>query len=184
MDDAGPRQAMLAEYTALRAEVERRAGIQWNVFALQVTAAGAVAGLTLSAASGFALLLVVPLSSYMFGARYILHDFHIKLIGRYLSESLAARLDGALQWDSWKAAESGDGKRQRLGAVVGWSVMHPTRLAFEGVAILALIAAAGAAIYTWSHRPAAAGLIVGFVLLWLLGAVVTVLLHGAFERSR
>jgi hypothetical protein len=57
MDDAGSRQAMLAEYAALRAEAERRAGIQWNVFALQVTSAGAIAGLTLSAASGFALLL-------------------------------------------------------------------------------------------------------------------------------
>jgi membrane protein YdbS with pleckstrin-like domain len=62
--------------------------------------------------------------------------------------------------------------------------MHPTRLAFEGLAMLALIAAAGAAIYTWSHRPASPALIVGFVMFWLLGAVVTVLLHSAFDRSR
>ena len=33
-------QIMLAEYAALRTEVDRRAAIQWNVLALQLTSAG------------------------------------------------------------------------------------------------------------------------------------------------
>jgi hypothetical protein len=85
-------QIMLAEYTALRAEIDRRAQVQWNVFALQVTSAGAVASLAIASASRFALLLIIPLSSYMFGSRYVLHDFHIKLIQRYIRESLSPRL--------------------------------------------------------------------------------------------
>jgi hypothetical protein len=33
-------QIMLAEYAALRTEVDRRATVQWNVLALQLTSAG------------------------------------------------------------------------------------------------------------------------------------------------
>ena len=77
-------QIMLAEYAALRTEVDRRAAIQWNVLALQLTSAGVIASLAISRTSEIALLLVIPLSSYMLGSRYILHDFHLKLISRYI----------------------------------------------------------------------------------------------------
>src|SRR3569623_2109612 len=70
-------QVALAEFSALRAEIERRAGVQWNVFALQVTTAGAISSVALSRATNAALLLLIPLSSYMFGSRYILHAHHI-----------------------------------------------------------------------------------------------------------
>jgi len=39
---------LLAEYSALRTEVERRCNIQWSLFALQVTTAGAIASLAIS----------------------------------------------------------------------------------------------------------------------------------------
>ena len=87
-------QIMLAEYAALRTEVDRRAAIQWNVLALQLTSAGVIASLAISRTSEIALLLVIPLSSYMLGSRYILHDFHLKLISRYIRESLSGRLQG------------------------------------------------------------------------------------------
>jgi hypothetical protein len=97
-------QIALAEYTALRTESERRANIQWNVLALQTTSSGAVAGLAISTASDPALLLIIPLLSYMFGSRYILHDFHIKLIQQYVRTSLSGRLHDRLEWDRWKTA--------------------------------------------------------------------------------
>jgi len=87
-------QIMLAEYAALRTEVDRRATVQWNVLALQLTSAGVIASLAISHASDIALLLVIPLSSYMLGSRYILHDFHLKLISRYIRDSLSGRLGG------------------------------------------------------------------------------------------
>ncbi len=95
-------KVMLAEYAALRAEVDRRANVQWNVVALQITSAGVIASLAISRVSDIALLLVIPLLSYMLGSRYILHDYHIKLISRYIRESLSGRLHDHLEWERWK----------------------------------------------------------------------------------
>jgi hypothetical protein len=79
---AGARSAhqiMLAEYGALRSEIDRRGNAQWNVFALQITSAGVIASLAISRAADVAVLLVIPLLSYTLGTRYILHDYHINL---------------------------------------------------------------------------------------------------------
>ena len=67
-------QIMLAEYAALRTEVDRRATVQWNVLALQLTSVSVIASPAISHASDIALLLVIPLSSYMLGSRYILES--------------------------------------------------------------------------------------------------------------
>jgi hypothetical protein len=177
-------QVMLAEYAALRAEVDRRATVQWNVLALQLTSTGVIAGLTISHASDIALLLVIPLSSYMLGSRYILHDFHLKLISRYIRDSLSERLRGHLAWESWKVSQitPDTGPRGWL-TPTAWNLLHPTRLAFEGVAWLALLTAALAAAYSWRDNTPAWGLLLGFALLWTLGALGTYFLHRSFDRS-
>jgi len=177
-------QVMLAEYAALRTEVDRRATVQWNVLALQLTSTGVIASLVISHGSDIALLLVVPLSSYMLGSRYILHDFHLKLISRYVRESLSGRLQGHLAWESWKISQitSGAGPRGWL-TPTAWNLLHPTRLAFEGIAWLALLTAALAAAYSWRDQAPAWGLILGFALLWVLGALGAYSLHRSFNRS-
>jgi len=63
------------------------------------------------------------------------------------------------------------------------AVSHPTRLAFEGVAWLALLTAALAGAYSWRDKAPAWGLILGFALLWILGALGTYFLHRSFNRS-
>jgi hypothetical protein len=177
-------QAMLAEYAALRAEVDRRASTQWNVLALQLTATGVIASLAISRVSAVALLLVIPLSSYMLGSRYILHDYHLKLISRYIRDSLSGRLGGNLAWEGWKISHIEPAvQRGRWLTPVAWNLLHPTRLAFEGVAWLALLAAAVAAPYVWWHKAPGWGLILGFSLLWILGVVATFVLHESFNRS-
>jgi hypothetical protein len=177
-------QVMLAEYAALRSEVDRRATVQWNVLALQLTSTGVIASLAISHASDFALLLVIPLSSYMLGSRYILHDFHLKLISRYIRDSLSGRLQDHLPWESWKISQitSDTGPRGWL-TPTAWNLLHPTRLAFEGIAWLALLTAALAAAYTWRDKTPAWGLLLGFALLWILGALGTYFLHRSFNRS-
>lgn len=182
-DPALRTQVLLAEYAALRTEVERRATAQWNVFALQLASAGAIASVAVSAAANLALLLLVPLSSYLFGSRYLLHDFHIKLIRRYLRESLAGRLDEHLQWESWRSAALAAPTSRGWFSVTGWNFVHPTRLAFEGVALLAVVAAGIAAAYHWSLRPPPWPVAAGFGAGWLLGAIVTGLLRRAFRRA-
>ena len=167
-DSADRNVVRLAEYNALRVEIERRANIQWSVTALQFTTAATVAGLAISRASDFALLLLIPLLSYMFGTRYILHDFHIRLITQYLRESLSERLNNELQWDEWYDAKYVRRDNRRLVSVTGWLPTQSTRLAFEGIATLALAAAAIAASYRVITGNYPWYAIVGFSICWLL----------------
>jgi hypothetical protein len=51
-DEAPEHIGPLAEFVALRTEIERRATIQWHVLALQITIAGAVFGFALSGGRG------------------------------------------------------------------------------------------------------------------------------------
>jgi hypothetical protein len=183
VDPAVRTQIMLAEYAALRTEVERRATMQWNVVALQLASAGAIASIAISATSNLALLLLVPLSSYLLGSRYILHDFHIKLIRRYLRESLAERLADHIQWESWRTAALAAPTTRGWFSVTGWNFVHTTRLAFEGVGFLALVAAGLSASYYWWRTPPPWPLAAGFIASWLFGVATAVLLHRAFQRA-
>ena len=174
-------QVLLAEYAGLRAEIERRTNLQWSVFALQLASAGAITSVAISTAGNLALLLIIPVSSYMLGSRYILHDFHIKLIRRYLRDESALR--DVLGWERWRRAElSGVVVKRRFG-VLGWNVLHPTRMAFEGVAILALLAVLVAVAYVWTAQAPGWAVITGGVAGWVLGTVVTVGLHRTFDRA-
>jgi len=181
-DPAVRTQILLAEYSALRTEVERRATGQWNVFALQLASAGAIASVAISTAN-FALVLLIPFASYLLGSRYVLHDFHIKLIRRYLRESLAERLAGHVKWESWRTSALAAPTTRGWFSVTGWNFAHPTRLAFEGVGFLGLAAAALSAGYRWWRAPAPWPLTAGFVLGWLLGLTVVVMLDRAFRRA-
>lgn len=182
-DPAIGTQVMLAEYAALRAEVERRANAQWNIFALQLAAAGSIAGVAVASTANLTLLLLIPLSSYLLGSRYILHDFHIKLIRRYLRESLSGRLAGHLQWETWRNVALAAPTSRGWFSVTGWNFVHSTRLAFEGVGLLAVLAAGVAGVYQWVLRSPAWPLVAGYTLGWSLGAVVTVVLRRAFRRA-
>jgi hypothetical protein len=165
------QQIELAEYAALRTELERRAGIQWNVFALQITSAGAITSLAVSNASNFVLLLIIPLTSYMLGSRYLLHDYHMKLIQRYFRESLSPRLADRLGWDTWKSAAFAESVVDRRFRVARWNLFHPTRLAFEGVAFLTLAAAIGSGLYRWHSGAPHWAVITGFALAAVLGSL-------------
>jgi hypothetical protein len=177
------QQIELAEYSALRTELERRAGIQWNVFALQITSAGAITSLAVSNASNFVLLLIIPLSSYMLGSRYILHDYHMKLIQRYFRESLSPRLADRLQWDTWKSTAFAESEVDRRFRVTRWNLFHPTRLAFEGVAFLTLAAAVGSGLYRWLSDGPHWAVITGFGLAAVLGLLAIWQLHQRFSAA-
>jgi hypothetical protein len=177
-------QVLLAEYAALRAEIERRSTIQWNIFALQVAAAGAITSLAISSVANVALLLMVPLVSYMLGNRYILHDYHVKLIRRYLRDSLSNRLDGQLQWDGWRAAELREAVgRNRWFTATGWNLLHSTRLAFEGISALALVGVLASGISLWISRSPSWFVIAGFAAGWVVAVLATLFLHRTFERA-
>jgi hypothetical protein len=179
-----PTPILLAEYAGLRSEIERRSTVQWNIFALQLASAGAITSLAIAAAANVALLLIVPLVSYMLGNRYILHDFHLKLIRRYVRDSLSPRLSGHLHWESWRDQQlAPDVARGRWFTATGWNVMHPTRLAFQGIAMLAVVGSLGAGVFLWLTRSPSWYVVFGFGLGWLVDALATVRLHRSFNRA-
>jgi hypothetical protein len=69
----------------------------------------------------------------MLGSRYLLHDYHIKLISKYIRDSLSGRLHDHLEWESWKLRRiEADTRWRHWLTPTGWNLLHPTRLAFEG----------------------------------------------------
>jgi hypothetical protein len=112
----------------------------------------------------------------MLGSRYVLHDFHIKRIRRYLREHHGLR--ARLGWERWS-----DEQPRAAGGGLGWGFTHPTRMAFEGIATLALLAMIAAAAIIWLRHPPNWAVIAGGCAGWLVGLGVTVALHRMFERS-
>lgn len=97
-ESSGP----LAEFAALRTEIERRATTQWHVLALQIGIAGAVFGFALSGQRREVLLLVIPIATYMTFGRYITQVAFIHLIGQYIRTDLSHRVPGGLRWEEWR----------------------------------------------------------------------------------
>ena len=179
-------QAMLAEYSALRAEVEP-AGER----AVERTCAPDHLSRRNSKPSDLAC------RRYCIALGHSAIDLHARVVVTYsmtiiLGSSAGifvtrcrARLQGNLAWESWKIVQMGsDVHPGRWLTATGWNPLHPTRLAFEGVAWLALVAAASAASYAWQDMTPEWGLILGFAFLWILGALATHFLHRSFNRSR
>jgi hypothetical protein len=175
-------EVQLAEYASLRTEIERRTTMQWNAFTLQFAATGAITSIALSTVGNLVLLLVIPVSSYLLGNRYILHDFHIKLIRRYLRDEHGLR--NRLGWEPWRLERMKDSPANGGSWVSArWNFLHPTRMAFEGAAVLALAAMVVLAAVAWvPHSP-------NWTLLglggagWVVAAGATAALHRSFERA-
>ena len=97
-------QGSLAEFKALRQEIERRSKIQYNLFALQLTTAGVIFSFALSGghSNRSALLLIIPVSSWMLCAEYVDQIYGQRIAGKYIREQLNMRcVPGALGWEEW-----------------------------------------------------------------------------------
>ena len=125
---AGP----VAEFTALRQEIERRASTLNNLLTLQLTISGAIFSFALSDPGRRTFLLIVPMSTYLLCGRCASQHAGIAEIGRYIRESLSDRVPGGLHWERWLAQN----QRPRLPAV---SLVEPLFVTFPCVALLALI---------------------------------------------
>lgn len=90
----------------------------------------------------------------------------------------------SFQWEKWRDQQLTPlAAPHRWFTATGWNVLHPTRLAFQGIALLALIGALGAGVFLWITRSPSWIAIVGFALGWLIDAVALVFLHRAFDRA-
>jgi hypothetical protein len=73
-DKEGEASGVLAEFAALRQEIERRNIVQHALFALQLTSAGAIFSFALSDESRARFLLIVPISTYRFALAMLINN--------------------------------------------------------------------------------------------------------------
>ena len=88
----GNRTAILAEFSALRAEIAARSSAQHTLLNLNLTASGVVLGTALAQRANLAVLLVVPIIGCCFGLLFIDHAAVIEKLGRVIPAPRTANL--------------------------------------------------------------------------------------------
>jgi hypothetical protein len=124
----------LAEFVALRQEIERRSVIQHNTIILQVTLSGAVFAFALSAPGRTPVIAIVPVVSYMLWGRYLSNYTGSTRAATYIRERLSSRIPGGLGWEEWLLETAKEPTPVRQAT---W--LHSFLVAFPGTSILALL---------------------------------------------
>jgi hypothetical protein len=122
----------LAEFQALRAEIERRSNAQQALLALNLTVSGSLAGIVASDGLDQRLLIVVAFASATFGVLWLDNHLAIKELGIYIRDEL------------WMWAPSWEQSVNDLRP--GWWRLFfaaAVMLSFVGVSLAAAIAVAG-----------------------------------------
>ncbi|MGH3194850.1 MAG: hypothetical protein ACRDNT_02715, partial [Streptosporangiaceae bacterium] len=83
----------------------QRQNIQWNTFALQLTAAGVVFSFALSNPSHTGFLLILPVVTYALTGRYVSQSIGTEKVGIYIREVLDVKLKGQLHWEEWNKTQ-------------------------------------------------------------------------------
>jgi hypothetical protein len=105
--------AILAEFTALRSEIESRSRSQWAIYALNLTVNGAVWGAALSHKVDWRVILILAFLSPLFGVLWLDHAGTIRRIGEgYIDTHLRGLAVGiadraVLDWERWRRATPG-----------------------------------------------------------------------------
>jgi hypothetical protein len=170
------RETLLAEFTALRAEILQRQSIQWNTFALQLTATGVVFSFALSNPSHTGFLLILPVVTYALTGRYVSQFIGNEKVGIYIREVLDVKLEGHLHWEEWNKAREWK-TRPTTARALTW--INPLFLAFPGVAVIAL---SWVAPYVWSGHNVSTGKRILVVTIWLIGIAITALSFQLISR--
>jgi hypothetical protein len=122
--------ARLAEYTALRAEIQRRSTTQQALVALNLAASATIAGAVVASRLDDEFLLVLPLVSSVLGLLWLDHARNIELIGSYIANKLWL-------WEpSWETYARQLERRMR-SQVLEFAL--PMSLVFAGGSVAALV---------------------------------------------
>lgn len=157
----------LAEFVALRQEVERRNVVQHALFVLQLTASGAIFSFALSVRSHIGFLIIVPISTYMLCARYVDQQIGSQRAAMYIKDELSGRIPGGLGWEKWQLASEHFVRGSTLRRI------NSLMIVFPAVATVAVLAASPAA-FT-DRLPMDTLQRIGFIAIWLLGVAATVM---------
>ncbi|BBH65737.1 hypothetical protein ACTI_24220 [Actinoplanes sp. OR16] len=180
MSDEAPagQESALNEFTALRAEIIARQNSQQGLLSIQLTAAGALFSLALSGAGRSAVLLILPLITYMLAGRHVSHSYACTNIGAYVRTRLSPRVGDGLGWEQWLVEHRTKASRSRS--------LNPLFITFPGISVLALLGSlpylvtlrmSVTAVMLWAGRLAGVG------LAWSAARLVWNVRGDSFLRS-
>jgi len=168
--ESGGFEGPLAEFAALRQEIDIKSTGQSQTLTFQLTLAAAVFGFAVSRPSLSGLLLIIPIGSYLLFCRVVTQHDATKLAARYIREELSDRVPGGLGREQWLLANVP--RRQLLG-------LAPLLLAFPGTSALALGWSFGLVFFQTDLSSAAR---VGLIIVWLVG--LAAMLQSAILLAR
>jgi hypothetical protein len=151
----------VAEFQALRGEMDMWVREQQIFFTTQMTFAGVVFAFALADKSRVPLLLIVPAFSYILSARFVANQEEILRIAKYIREDLSKRVPGGLLWEQWII----DNKPRRRAFY--W--LSPNLFAFAGASIASLAYSATYIFGTGLSDAYGPGLLIA----WLIDLAVT-----------
>lgn len=163
-------EVAMAEFKALRDEINQRATYCHTLLNINVVASGTVAGLALNNRDRILLLLILPVLNPVLGLLWLDHSFAIRGMGDYVERSLRPLVNqyaGAsgqlLGWEGHLDEHEGDSKVLRfipLGA--------PIAVLFAGVPVasLALTLTSLGQIHAWLLWGLGLALTLAFIWMW------------------
>jgi hypothetical protein len=167
-------EAVLAEYSALRAEIIQMEQTQSNIFALQLTAAAVIFSFSLSNASRTGFLLILPVVSYALSRRYLLTNEVMKRLSDYITEQLSPKVQGGFSWEEWNRRQASNrrafGRFRLIVYASRW--LGPVPLIFVWISIAALVWVAPYILFHHGLSPLDR---FALSMVWLIGLTFTLL---------
>lgn len=109
MPENSDQAGALAEFTALRQEIDRRSGAAQALYALQVTITAAGFSFLTAGRDHGPAALTLPFVTFALATRYIDQVALSVTAGQYIRDVLSPRVTGSLGWEAWQARRrSGD----------------------------------------------------------------------------
>jgi hypothetical protein len=165
--ERGGQEGPLAEFVALRQEIERRSMVQHGLFVLQLTSAGAIFSFAISGAGHSGFLLIIPISTYMLCARYVEQQYGTQRAAIYIKDELSNRISGGLGWEAWQVQHTKFVRGSIIRRINALIIMFPT---------------VGAAALVWTTTSALGRHIrldgserAGLDAVWILGLIAVVM---------
>lgn len=155
----------LAEFAALRAEIEHCLQRQHGFQTLQITAVAAIFSFALSQSKYTGILLAIPAISYLLCGRFVAQHHGMMRMGAYINDELSHRIPGGLNWEQWIRT-----KGRRTDRTISWTI--PLLITFPGAS---LISEAWVFSYVFTRHHVAAPERIFLTGVWLAGIIATAL---------
>jgi hypothetical protein len=139
VDKGSVLQAALAEFSALRSEIQARSGTGWTLVNLNLTATTAILGVVLSDKVTPRLLLALPLIAPSLGLLFIDHAYNINNIGSYIGARLRPIVTQAAGHNDLLGYEAVIDKYEGNRILRMLPLGLPLTLLFSGIPVAALV---------------------------------------------